>query len=88
MEAEKEDQKYFHVENLAKNIWTTIIGCILMGVSAFTYMIQWFMVLPVNPPEWWQLCIIFVAGFALLFMRDKVITYIDIFTKKKIDNTK
>jgi len=88
MEEQKEDGKYFHVENIAKNIWTTVIGCILMGVSAFAFMAPWFVVLPVQPPEDWKLICVFVAGFALLFMRDKITTYIDVFTRKKIDSSK
>lgn len=88
MEEQKEDQKYFHVENLAKNIWTTVIGCIIMAVSAFAFMAPWFVVLPVNPPESWKLICTFIFGFALLFMRDKITTYIDVFTRKKIDNSK
>ena len=88
MEEQKEDQKYFHVENLAKNIWTTIIGGVIMAVSAFAFMAPWFVVLPVEPPEAWKLICTFFVGFMLLFMRDKLTTYIDVFTKKKIDNSK
>lgn len=82
------DGKYFHGENIAKNMWTTVIGCIIMGVSAFAFMAPWFIVLPVTPPEAWKLIATFFVGFALLFMRDKITTYIDIFTKKKIDSSK
>ncbi len=82
------DGRYFHSENVVKNIWTTIIGCIIMGVSAFAFMAPWFIVLPVTPPDAWKLIATFFVGFALLFMRDKITTYIDIFTKKKIDSSK
>lgn len=88
MEEVKEEKtvegKYFHVENIGKNLVTTVIGIVLMSVSAFAFMIQWFVVLPVKP-EWWQLAIAFALGLMLLFARDKVVTYVDIFTRKKID---
>jgi hypothetical protein len=83
-----EDQnegKIFHIENIAKNLWTTIIGGLIMAASALAFIAPWFVVLPVQPPEPWKLFLSFVAGFALLFMRDKITTYIDIFTRKKID---
>lgn len=85
MEEQKEDGRYFHVENIAKNIVTTVIGALLMLVSSGTVMVSWFIVLPMKP-EYWQLAVIFGLGFALLFMRDKLTTYIDVFTRKKIDN--
>lgn len=87
-EQPKEDGKYLHVENVAKNLWTTIIGCVIMGVSAFAFMAPWFVVLPVQPPDAWKLIATFFVGFALLFMKDKVIVYLDIFTRKKIDSSK
>ncbi len=84
IETKTTETKYFHAENVVKNIWTTIIGCILMGVSGFTFMVQWFVVLPVKP-EVWQLISVFFLGFVMLFMRDNLKSYIDRFTNKKID---
>ncbi len=78
-----EDSKYFHAENVSKNIVTTIIGCVLMTISAAAICLNWFFEFKEIPIL--QVSGVFVAGFALLFMRDKVATYIDIFTRKKID---
>ncbi len=79
---EQDDNKYFHAENITKNLVTTIIGVLIMVSSAATYVVSWYVDLPrVNPTH---LAIAFVAGFALLFMRNNLISYIDIFTKKKI----
>jgi hypothetical protein len=85
---QKGEEKYFHIENITKNLLTTIIGCALMCVSAIAFMIPWFVVLKVQPPAPWILGVVFAIGFMLLFARDKVITYIDVFTRKKIDSTK
>lgn len=82
MEEEKEN-KYFHTENVGKNVVTTIIGCILMTISAIAICLNWFFDLKEVPVL--QVAIVGVVGFALLFMRDKVSSYIDVFVKKKID---
>ena len=81
------ETRSFHVENVAKNIWTTLIGCIFMAVSGFAFMAPWFVVLPVQPPPSWQLICVFVVGFALLFMRDNLKSYIDSWAKKKIEKS-
>ncbi len=83
MEEQKEDGKYFHVENVAKNAVTTIIGIVLMAISAGTVLLSQFVDLP--NMKLWVMGVVFIAGFALLFMRDKLGTYIDIFTRKKIE---
>lgn len=82
MEEEKEE-KYFHTENISKNIYTTIIGCSLMTISSVAICMNWFFEFKQIPVA--QVAIVFVAGFALLFMRDKISSYIDGFVKKKID---
>ena len=84
MEEKQETGRYFHVENITKNIVTTVIGIILMTVSSLTLLASWFVDLPLRP-ETWQLAAVFAGGFVLLFMRDKLATYIDLFTRKKID---
>ncbi len=76
------EEKYFHIENVGKNIWTTVIGCLLMGASSGLVIYSQIVELP--NMKLWVMGLVFVAGFALLFMRDKLPTYIDIFTKKKI----
>ncbi len=86
MEEPKTEEKYFHIENVGKNIVTTVVGIFFMIISGGTYMASWFIELPLI--HGWDrilgICIVFTVGFALLFMRDKLPTYIDIFTKKKI----
>lgn len=87
MEDQNEESKYFHAENIGKNLITTIIGSVLMSASGGAYVASWFVDLP-KLPSFTILGIVFGVGFALLFMRDKISTYIDIFTRKKIDSTK
>jgi len=81
---EEKPDRYFHIENLTKNIVTTVIGVVLMCASSGTYIATWFVALPLIEDKMYQLGLVFILGFALLFMRDKITTYIDIFTKKKI----
>lgn len=81
------ETKYFHVENVGKNIITTVIGCILMGMSTTALVLQWFFARTI-PASNTALAVVFAIGFMLLFMRDKVQTYLDIFTRKKIDAEK
>ena len=85
MEEQKED-KYFHTENVSKNIVTTIIGCILMMISSAAICLNWFFEFKEIPVI--QVAVVGAVGFALLFMRDKVSTYLDVFVRRKIDNTK
>lgn len=80
---EVETSRYFHIENVGKNIITTIIGSVLMSMSVLVVILEWFFGFK-TPAEPWQVALIFVVGFALLFMRDRLATYIDIFAKKKI----
>ena len=79
------ETKTFAVENIAKNIYTTLAGCVLMSVSGFAFMAPWFIVLPVQPPAEWKLIATFFVGFILLFMKDNLKSYIDAYAKKKID---
>jgi len=81
---EEKPDRYFHIENITKNAVTTFIGTVLMLASALTFIATWFVALPLIEDKMYQLGIVFILGFALLFMRDKITTYIDIFTKKKI----
>jgi hypothetical protein len=80
---EQKEEKYFHTENISKNIYTTVIGCVLMTVSSIAICMNWFFEFKQIPVT--QVAIVFTAGFALLFMRDKISSYIDGFVKKKID---
>lgn len=82
------DEKYFHIENIGKNIVTTVIGIVLMGASAGTFIMSWFVELPLIKDKTWQIAAVFFLGFILLFMRDKLSTYIDMFSRKKIDTIK
>jgi hypothetical protein len=85
MEEQRED-KYFHTENVSKNIVTTVIGCLLMIISAVAICLNWFFDHKEIPII--QVSVVGGVGFILLFMRDKMSTYIDVFIKRKIDNTK
>jgi membrane protein YdbS with pleckstrin-like domain len=85
MEEQKED-KYFHTENVSKNVITTIIGSVLMIISAVAICMNWFFELKQIPVM--QVAIVGAVGFALLFMRDKVSSYLDVFVRRKIDNSK
>jgi TRAP-type uncharacterized transport system fused permease subunit len=51
-------------ENIIKSWFTTILGCIAMGLSLFGW---WF-----DQLTDWQGVALFIIGFALLFMRDKI----------------
>ena len=81
---EEKPDRYFHIENITKNAVTTFIGTVLMSASSLTFIATWFVSLPLIEDKMYQLGLVFILGFALLFMRDKITTYIDIFTKKKI----
>jgi len=80
------ETRYFHIENIGKNLVTTIIGVVLMTVSAGTFILSWFIDLPLMKDKTWHVVGVFALGFALLFMRDKISSYADIFIKKKIDS--
>ncbi len=82
MEEPVKEEKYFHYENIGKNIVTTIIGIVMMGVSGGAVMVSQFIPLPLL--NLWVMAGVFTVGLLLLFAKDKLITYIDIFTKKKI----
>lgn len=75
--------KFHGTENVSKNIVTTVIGCLLMIISSVAICMNWFFDHKEIPIL--QVSVVGTVGFALLFMRDKITTYIDIFTRKKID---
>lgn len=80
MEEEKKESKemvYFHVENVFKNLFTTLFGCGVMCLSIYAGWIE--------KVEWWQASLGCGAGFAFLFMKDDIKVYISKFVGKKID---
>lgn len=81
---ETKETKYFHVENVGKNMVTTLIGCIAMGMVLALVFMEWFLGF-VSPAEPWHKVLVFVVGFALMFMKDNIKSYIDVFTKKKLE---
>lgn len=83
MEEDKKESRYFHTENISKNVVTTVIGCVLMTLSAVAITMNWFFDVKEIPIL--QVSVVGVVGFSLLFMRDKVSSYIDVFVKKKIE---
>lgn len=83
MEEQKTEDRYFHIENVGKNIITTVIGCVLMVIGMIALIMVWFFDLETIPL--WQVCVVEAVGFLLLFARDKVTSYLDIFIRKKID---
>lgn len=81
----KED-KLIHIENVGKGIYTTVIGSILLGVATTAVIMNWFFPSLLHEPiPYIPVSIVGTVGFALLFMRDKVSSYIDIFAKKRLD---
>jgi hypothetical protein len=83
---EQKEEKYIHFENVSKNIYTTIFGFALMSLSLTALIIKWFFNVPkIDTVPYWQLAVVAAVGFILLFMRDNVKSYLDIFIKKKID---
>lgn len=88
MEEQKTEEKYFHFENVGKNLVTTIIGSVLMCISSAAIIMNWFFPTVIPPIPYIPLVTVGVFGFILLFMRDKAKDYVDIFVKKKIDSSK
>ena len=82
MEEIKED-RYFHTENVSKNIVTTVIGCVLMLLSSAAICMNWFFEFKQIPII--QVSVVGAVGFMLLFMRDKISSYLDVIIKKKTD---
>lgn len=82
MEEQKED-KYFHYENIGKNIVTTTIGIVLMVCSGGLVLVSQIIVLPLL--NLWLMGGVFFVGLLLLFAKDKLISYVDIVVKKKTD---
>lgn len=85
---EQREEKYLHIENVGKNLVTTIIGCVLMSLSVVAVVINWYFPNIGDPVPYSAISVVFVIGFILLFMRDKAKDYVDIFIKKKIDTSK
>lgn len=84
MEEEKQsvETRYFHVENIGKNLWTSLIGGFLMALGVYAVIRDWFFDDPTSA-EPYQIVLVFVAGFALLFMKDKLPSFIEGYFKKK-----
>lgn len=82
------EEKYLHIENIGKNLITTIFGIILMAIAVTAMTVNIFVPELIPKVEWYYLGGIFVLGFILMFMKDNMKTYIDIAVRKKIDNTK
>lgn len=82
MEEVKQESRYFHTENITKNIITTIIGCVLLIISSAGICMNWFFDYKEIPVL--QISIVGAVGFGLLFMRDKISSYLDVFVTKKI----
>lgn len=83
---EQKEEKYFHYENIGKNIVTTVIGCFCMTLSIAAVIMNWFFPNVAPPIPYGPISVVFVIGFVLLFMRDKAKDYVDIFIKRKIDS--
>lgn len=81
---EQREEKYFHIENVAKNLVTTIIGCILISISATAIILNWFFPDVTDPIPYLPVSVVGVIGFVLLFMRDRAKDFVEIFIKKKI----
>jgi TRAP-type uncharacterized transport system fused permease subunit len=62
-------------ENVIKSVFTTLLGCVMMGVGFYGWYTD-------NLTDW-QAVGSGVAGFALLFMRDQIPDFIRrVFNKK------
>jgi hypothetical protein len=83
---EKTEEKYFHTENITKNVVTTVIGCVLLIISAVGICMNWFFDFKEIPIV--QISVVGAVGFAMLFMRDKISSYLDVFVTRKIEKPK
>lgn len=85
---EQKEERYFHYENIGKNVYTTIAGCILIFLSIAAVVMNWFF--PNKAPQipWSGILGVGIAGFILLFLRDNAKSYVDLFIRKKIDSAK
>lgn len=86
-ETPKSEERYFHYENIGKSVVTTVIGIFMMAASGGTFMASWFIELPLI--KGWDktlgILAVFTIGLFLLFAKDKLITNIDLFWKKKVE---
>lgn len=85
---EEREEKYFHIQNVGSNLFTTVIGCVLMGISVAAVVMNWFFPSVAPPIPYVPVSVVGLVGFVLLFMRDKAKDYVDVFIKRKVDSSK
>jgi hypothetical protein len=71
------ENKNFSYENVFKSWFTTLLGCVIMAVCFY----EWYK----GEMTDMQAIMGGIIGFALLFMRDAIPTFISRFINKKID---
>ncbi len=82
---EQKEEKWIHIENVGKSLFTTIIGSVIMALAVAALIINWYFPTIAPPVPYYVLLIVFMIGFILLFMRDKAKDYVDVFIKRKIE---
>lgn len=69
------------MENIVKGWFTTLLGCGVMCLSIY----EWWMTPDGKPVDWLDVSVPFVAGFALIYMKDKISDWITELFKTLID---
>lgn len=67
------EEKFIHLQNIVKGIFTSIIGLVAMSAAGYGW---W-----TDHLTDWQAGGLAIIGFALLFMTDKIPTFIDQFVQ-------
>jgi len=62
------------MENVVKSWFTTLLGCILMGLGVFDWWNG-------EETDWYKISAPIIGGFALLYMKDKISDWITEFFK-------
>ncbi len=62
-------------ESLFKGWFTTLMGCVLMGLAVY----DWWNTPDGQPVNWVDVGGTFIAGYALLYMKDKISDWISNF---------
>lgn len=62
------------MENIIKSWFTTLLGCVLMGLGVYEFWIG-------DMTDWYRIAAPIIGGFALLYMKDKISEWIGEFFK-------
>lgn len=73
---EVKENTFAHIDNIKKEIITTIVGVVLMGASLIDALSAWDMPSIDGVERKYQLVLVFIIGFGHLFLRDTLIDVI------------